>query len=108
MIRQAAERFGSQCIVLAIDANRVRRDGGEFWEVFINGGRTPTGIEVVERLVEAAAARLVPGGWLLVEIGPAVVAAAAAAIRDHDAFEPAPTLPDLAGLPRIVQGRRRG
>jgi len=47
LIRRAARRFGSQCIVLAIDANRVRRDGREFWEVFINGGRTPTGIEVV-------------------------------------------------------------
>ena len=68
----------------------------------------PTGIEVVERLVEAAAARLAPGGWLLVEIGPAVAQAAAAAIHAHPAFEPAPTLPDLAGLPRIVQGRRRG
>lgn len=47
LIRQAALRFGSQCIVLAIDANRVTRDGKEFWEVFIHGGRTPTGIEVV-------------------------------------------------------------
>src|SRR5512137_2614695 len=47
LIREAALRFGSQCIVLAIDANRVTREGREFWEVFINGGRTPTGIEVV-------------------------------------------------------------
>jgi len=48
LIRRSALRFGSQCIVLAIDANRVRRSGGEFWEVFINGGRLPTGLEVVE------------------------------------------------------------
>lgn len=47
LIREAALRFGSQCIVLAIDANRVRRDGREFWEVYINGGRVPTGIEVL-------------------------------------------------------------
>lgn len=48
LIHEAALRFGSQCIVLAIDANRVQRpDGTEFWEVFINGGRKPTGIEVV-------------------------------------------------------------
>ncbi|MBN1489675.1 MAG: imidazole glycerol phosphate synthase subunit HisF [Phycisphaerae bacterium] len=47
LIREAALRFGSQCIVLAIDANRVQKDGGEFWEVTINGGRTPTGIEVL-------------------------------------------------------------
>jgi len=68
----------------------------------------PTGVEVVGRLVSMAADRLVPGGWLLVEIGPAVAEAAAALIGAHGAFESAPTLPDAAGLPRIVQGRRRG
>ncbi|MBN1344133.1 MAG: imidazole glycerol phosphate synthase subunit HisF [Phycisphaerae bacterium] len=47
-IRRAALKFGSQCIVLGIDANRVRRDGREFWEVYVNGGRVPTGLEVVE------------------------------------------------------------
>jgi cyclase len=47
LIREAALRFGSQCIVLAIDANRVRKEGCEFWEVMINGGRTPTGVEVL-------------------------------------------------------------
>ena len=47
-IRQAAERFGSQCIVVNIDPRRVLRDGKEFWEVHINGGRTPTGLEAVE------------------------------------------------------------
>jgi release factor glutamine methyltransferase len=68
----------------------------------------PTGVEVVERLAAAAAAALVPGGWLVVEIGPAVAAAAEAAIAACPALEPAPTLKDLAGLPRIVQARRRG
>ena len=48
LVKRSALRFGSQCIVLAIDAKRVNKDGGEFWEVFINGGRTPTGIAVVE------------------------------------------------------------
>ncbi len=48
LIRRAALRFGAQCIVLAIDANRVRRNGREFWEVYINGGRVGTGLEVVE------------------------------------------------------------
>jgi len=48
LIRDAARRFGSQCIVLAIDANRVRRNGREFWEVYIHGGRTPTGLEVLQ------------------------------------------------------------
>ncbi len=47
-VRQAAERFGSQCIVVNIDPKRVERNGQEFWEVFINGGRKPTGLEAVE------------------------------------------------------------
>ena len=46
-VRQAAERFGSQCIVVNIDPRRVTREGKEFWEVHINGGRTPTGLEAV-------------------------------------------------------------
>ncbi|HKI18698.1 MAG TPA: HisA/HisF-related TIM barrel protein, partial [Isosphaeraceae bacterium] len=47
LIRQAARRFGSQCIVVNIDPKRVRRDGREVWEVHINGGRVPTGREAV-------------------------------------------------------------
>ena len=47
-VRQASERFGAQCIVVNIDPKRVLRDGKEFWEVHINGGRTPTGLEAVE------------------------------------------------------------
>ena len=46
-VRQAADRFGSQCIVVNIDPKRVIRDGQEIWEVHINGGRTPTGLEAV-------------------------------------------------------------
>ena len=46
-IKQAAERFGSQCIVVNIDPRRVLRDGKEFWEVYVHGGRTPTGLEAV-------------------------------------------------------------
>lgn len=45
LISQGAERFGSQCIVLAIDARRRTNDR---WEVFINGGRTPTGWDVIQ------------------------------------------------------------
>jgi len=67
----------------------------------------PTGVEVVERLVEAAVPRLAVGGWLLVEIGPSTAAAAEACLARHGALEPAPTIPDGAGLPRIVQARRR-
>ena len=45
LISQAAERFGSQCVVLAIDA-RLRPEG--WYEVVVAGGRTPTGIDAVE------------------------------------------------------------
>lgn len=61
-VRQAAERFGSQCIVVNMDPRRVQRDGKEFWEVHIHGGRTPTGIEVVEwaqRVEELGAGEIV-------------------------------------------------
>ncbi|TWU34357.1 imidazole glycerol phosphate synthase subunit HisF [Novipirellula artificiosorum] len=47
-VRRAADRFGSQCIVVNIDPKRVKRDGEEFWEVHINGGRTPTGRQAVQ------------------------------------------------------------
>ncbi len=46
-VRRAADRFGSQCIVVNIDPKRVLRDGREIWEVHINGGRVGTGLEAV-------------------------------------------------------------
>jgi cyclase len=46
-VHKAARRFGSQCIVVNIDPKRVNRDGREVWEVHINGGRVPTGLEAV-------------------------------------------------------------
>ncbi len=46
-VRQAADRFGSQCIVVNIDPKRVRKDDREVWEVHTHGGRKPTGLEVV-------------------------------------------------------------
>jgi cyclase len=46
-VKEAAERFGTQCIVVAIDAKR-RASPAEGWEVFTHGGRKPTGIDVVE------------------------------------------------------------
>ncbi len=47
LVRRAARRFGSQCIVVNIDPKRVDCDGREVWEVHINGGRLPTGLEAV-------------------------------------------------------------
>lgn len=47
-VRQAARRFGRQCIVVNIDPKRVKDpEGQETWEVHINGGRIPTGLEAV-------------------------------------------------------------
>src|SRR5215470_4254914 len=46
-VRQAARKFGSQCIVVNIDPKRVQKNGAEVWEVHINGGRIPTGKEAV-------------------------------------------------------------
>jgi cyclase len=48
-VREAAERFGSQCIVVAIDAKQVSAGGEPLrWEIFTHGGRKPTGIDAVE------------------------------------------------------------
>ena len=51
LIRQAANMFGSQCIVVAIDAKRV----GNRWEVFTHGGRTATGSDAIDWAKEAQA-----------------------------------------------------
>jgi cyclase len=45
LVKKASEKFGSQCIVVAIDA---KKSGKEKWEVYIHGGRTPTGIDAVK------------------------------------------------------------
>ncbi len=47
-VKQAAQRFGSQCIVVAIDAKRKLDSTPLSWEVYIHGGRTPTDIDAVE------------------------------------------------------------
>ena len=52
MIREGAEQFGSQCIVVAIDAKRT---GPGMWEVYTHGGRRPTGLEAVDWAARTAA-----------------------------------------------------
>lgn len=48
-VREASEKFGAQCIVVAIDARRVNaEEGAPRWEIYTHGGRKPTGIDVVE------------------------------------------------------------
>ncbi|MGE4544436.1 MAG: imidazole glycerol phosphate synthase subunit HisF [Pedobacter sp.] len=54
-VKEAAERFGSQCIVVAIDARRVPDSDPQRWEVYIHGGRTPTGIDAMEWAVRMEA-----------------------------------------------------
>ncbi len=47
-VKEAAEKFGSQCIVVAIDAKKVSAEGEENrWEIFTHGGRKPTGIDAI-------------------------------------------------------------
>ena len=53
LIREGAERFGAQCIVVAVDAKR-RNTSPQRWEVYLHGGRTPTGIDAVDWARRAA------------------------------------------------------
>ncbi|MCX6380280.1 MAG: imidazole glycerol phosphate synthase subunit HisF [Armatimonadetes bacterium] len=57
IIREAAEQFGSQCVVVAIDPKRVGSyaDGSPKWEVFTHGGRTATGVDALEWAQQAEA-----------------------------------------------------
>jgi imidazole glycerol-phosphate synthase subunit HisF len=60
LLQAGADRFGSQCIVLAVDARRISENTADAprWEVYVNGGRTPTGLDAIEwvqRGVEAGA-----------------------------------------------------
>jgi cyclase len=55
LVRRAAEKFGAQCIVIAIDAKRVGNGGGPRFEIFTHGGREPTGIEAVGYAQEVVA-----------------------------------------------------
>lgn len=52
LLTAAAERFGSQCIIIAVDAKQVTDDPPR-WEVYVNGGRTPTGLDAIEWTVRA-------------------------------------------------------
>ena len=55
-VREAAQKFGDQCIVVAIDAKRVSQDGAPGrWEIFTHGGRKPTGIDAVAFAQEVVA-----------------------------------------------------
>ncbi|RDH82858.1 MAG: imidazole glycerol phosphate synthase subunit HisF [endosymbiont of Galathealinum brachiosum] len=54
-VKEASDRVGSQCIVVAIDAKKVSKEGEENrWEIFTHGGRKPTGIDAIEWAVKMA------------------------------------------------------
>ncbi len=48
LVAEAADRYGAQCIVVAIDAKRVAGNGAPRWEVYTHGGRKPTGLDALE------------------------------------------------------------
>jgi len=55
-VKEAAEKFGDQCIVVAIDAKKVSRTGeNDRWEIFTHGGRKPTGLDAVDYAREVVA-----------------------------------------------------
>lgn len=55
LIKEASRRFGSQCIVVAIDAKRSTESADKLWEVFTHGGRNPTGINAISWAEEVEA-----------------------------------------------------
>ncbi|MBT3197246.1 MAG: imidazole glycerol phosphate synthase subunit HisF [Gammaproteobacteria bacterium] len=61
-VREAADRFGSQCIVVAVDAKRVSAENEPLrWEIFTHGGRKPTGIDAIawcKKMVEYGAGEI--------------------------------------------------
>lgn len=99
LIKEAAEKFGSQCVVLSIDAKKI---GDKKWTVVINGGRVDTGMDVIEwakKGVELGAGEIVlnsietdgvKGGYdieLMQEVGKAVnvplIASGGAGTKEH-------------------------
>ena len=65
------------------------------------------GTEVIERIIPQAAQRLVPGGWLMLEISPMIEPQVRQLVAAHGGFESPATIKDLAGLARVVTARRR-
>ena len=66
LISEGAKRFGSQCIVIAIDAKRVRTNEAPRWEVCTHGGRKPTGIDAIawaKKAIELGAGEVLLTSW---------------------------------------------
>jgi release factor glutamine methyltransferase len=67
----------------------------------------PTGTEIIERLIPQSADRLLPGGWLILEVSPMIAGRVVELFATDDRFETAAITKDLAGLARIVKARRK-
>jgi cyclase len=110
-VRQAAEKFGSQCIVVAIDAKKVSDDGEPpRWEIFTHGGRKPTGLDAVAFAREVAA---LGAGELLVTSMDRDGTKAGYDLALTRAIADAVTIPVIAsggvgGLDDLVNGVREG
>ena len=92
-VREAAERFGSQCTVVAIDARRV--PGESRWEVYTHGGRNPTGIDAVEWAVRME--KYGSGEILLTSMD-------CDGTKDGYDLELTKTIVDAVGIPVIASG----
>jgi len=97
LIREAAERFGSQCVVLSMDVKRRAEASldGSRWECYIKGGRTPTGLDALEWVQRAE--ELGAGEVLLNSID------ADGTLAGYD-IELCRTIADAVGVPVIASG----
>ncbi len=66
----------------------------------------PTGTEIIERLIPQAAERLLPNGWLILEVSPIIADRVVDLLAANGRFEPATIIKDLANLARVVKARR--
>ena len=65
------------------------------------------GTEIIERLIPQAAERLLPGGWLILELSPMIAARTVELLASDGRFDPAIIAKDLAGLARVIKARRK-
>ena len=93
LISEAAEKFGSQCVVCAIDVKK--RQGADGWEVYLNGGRVPTGRDALEWAAEAA--RRGAGEILLTSMDTD-------GTKDGYDLEVTKAISDIVGIPVIASG----
>jgi release factor glutamine methyltransferase len=67
----------------------------------------PTGAEIIERLIPQSADRLLPGGWLILELSPMIAPRVADLFANDGRFEPPILTKDLSGLTRVIKARRK-